>query len=743
MANLKYFSQLENFKVDSTKVFLQEENNTLATDKDMTWMSAYATQRMELHTMNRAHDKYPQIFSHAVYKVRPASPTEDYFFEKRFENAALIFTSEWTKKMQQSIYCNSRGEKISATPNTQPFAYRSGAGTWTASNPACFFRKDIERKDNNPDVPFTTWTPDGECILDSQANFSFFTVTDVRSDKNYTMRLNTISTGADAYLKKNRGFWSFSAEQNEFYCNEFFKKFDKEGKYCYDPWWKKVLSYTLFGTQLVLMIQAACDKNTNKKTYSEDLGLFPELDGIPREIFDVEFWENNINTNNRIPAPDILLSDLGFTNEMRTLAKRGQFIWISTENGLVEEFLLFKQPFNQWVKTSDQLSDLAYMTEKYYQDNATFYSKKNTLKMSQEEVLEWINEHFKEFGSNIMHVLTMLIDPDFLLELGVSIGASVIESAILDKIKQFIRKKLPILLNKGINKVFAKASARMFQQVMKKTMARIVTAAMVKLAGKLALALVMCSSGILTVVGIIELISLCLDLLTLFGWDPLGFNNEFSSALYDELFQAEISRRVSGDGDKINPSIFASFILNINDENDEKGEENGTQQQFQSTRIFTREPTKNWFSIDATSINFNSAVPLRPTVYPDIESFCLFLYGQYLTFRTGNSYGQRFDWDEDTINFNNTITEKILSTVDIFDVILRKADEPKYVAPLQDRMSLTVLTLLITTILTLMLMFVNYTFATSIAVIGSLLSAFVKFSGFNVFKLLTETQPFL
>ena len=119
------------------------------------------------------------------------------------------------------------------------------------------------------------------------------------------------------------------------------------------------------------------------------------------------------------------------------------------------------------------------------------------------------------------------------------------------------------------------------------------------------------------------------------------------------------------------------------------------------------------------------------------------MYGQYLTFRTGNSYGQRFDWDEDTINFNNTITEKILSTVDIFDVILRKADEPKYVAPLQDRMSLTVLTLLITTILTLMLMFVNYTFATSIAVIGSLLSAFVKFSEFNVFKLLTETQPFL
>lgn len=133
------------------------------------------------------------------------------------------------------------------------------------------------------------------------------------------------------------------------------------------------------------------------------------------------------------------------------------------------------------------------------------------------------------------------------------------------------------------------------------TVARMTGAMVGQLTTRAMLALASTASGIGIVIGILELISLVLEMMLMFDWDPGNYNSQFDNDVYDDMIRGWIRVRQTYAMDKMSPRFFLSmFDSAMNDrssrvEGDRIDDSSRTVAQFRTRFYIGDEKNAPWY----------------------------------------------------------------------------------------------------------------------------------------------------
>lgn len=596
--------------------------------EDNAWMSKYANVRYNMAIFEDAAKDFPNLISNLGVKITPANPDKDYYFESHFSDWALLFETSFTEISCKLMDCPSfktHGETCNFETDyssKQSFAFRSGDSTILTCHPWCFARQlntkiktQTRNDDERVDLMHTIWDKGkNQCLYMEDAGYNWIVDPYVRSDKKFTNRLNTFPTGAEVFVKNNDdGEIIYAAKHNTYYCDEFFRILNDEGN-CKPTLSDKILSFTSIGTSLVQLTKQACNPDAGTR---KTLDLKPDYSKFEKWQYEFEAWKLKIEQTspNFIIKRNSVLTDFGFTDKLLTKEQRGRWYWHSFENSIIEQFILYKDLDS--VTNSSYLDSLVspYKTFFKYDVGRATIAEPSDLWIVVFSLLEFsISQNFK----------------DFLWSVGVGFTEEILRRLITET----LLKTIPKLITKALTKVFQTASRRIVTLAMTKLLISIAGNFALKISLRMSIMLAKLSSGILTVLAILDFIVFAFDLAFMFI-DPLGFANEFDSKMYEQISAAQINalRQSVGpidssiDDNVVGLNLTPAFVMRVllNYDNIEQSAE-----QDEETEVETKEDT-------------------RPRYYSDSSLFLLSCMNEYLLNRETNSYGQLFNWDLDIL----------------------------------------------------------------------------------------------
>ncbi|CAG9771728.1 unnamed protein product [Ceutorhynchus assimilis] len=646
-----------------------DTNEIVPQNADYLDMSTYATQRQKLFMAEKMANKYPEIFSWCDIVIRPAISPQDYVYEKKFADWAIWVDWTWTKTGCTKISCNPSGQKFDCTVKDAPFAFRSGDTTWTACEPACFFRNDIPSTSTGVHSLQTQYH-NGKCYWVSSAIHAWMT-----NPTGSTYRLV-----ADTY-----NIPTIKGRINKYYCDAYFQEL--KGDDCEEPWWSEVLGYTFLGQSLIKFIDQAASPNAGTR---DQVSLEPDLKSLPAYMLDKHVWKRHINDSFKMIKPDVLLSDLGFTPAMLSQEKRGHFLFHNS-SGIVERFL-FYDSVEYTTNRSSSRTEYLRLLEPIGEIAKTNHRRRRSVretratKQNLSSFFDWdsIGDRFSRIASVIMQ---MLVQKDFYVQVGVDYSWHLLSQKLGPEFKEILSKVFS-----NMSQVLASNSARIIDTIASHEMGHIASYLIVKSTTKFTLMLTRMAAVSSTVIGVVADIALFLDLAVMLGWDPLGLKNQIDSQILEILReQAIVTRYKTGDPNcEIDPSFFSKFVLNENF-NDNTTTTPMPEPKSQFSYAHSRYKSSTTSGSDTIARRTDSGSIKRPRLYHTQTLFQISCLSEYLNARTSNSIGQRYDWDRDIVRN----TDEWMTRYEIFSHLMQKTDLTNYTETLQARQCLTVIILFI------------------------------------------------
>lgn len=104
------------------------------------------------------------------------------------------------------------------------------------------------------------------------------------------------------------------------------------------------------------------------------------------------------------------------------------------------------------------------------------------------------------------------------------------------------------------------ASRTLMNLAVRSSVSRIVGQTMAHLTTRLMLALSTTATGVGAILGVVELISLAMDLALAFGWDPGNYRNEFDNEVYDDMARAWKERKMYAEATAFEPDMLLAII---------------------------------------------------------------------------------------------------------------------------------------------------------------------------------------
>lgn len=695
-------------------------------------MALYTAQRNKLFMADQMLKKYPEIFSWCDIVVRPAINPEDYSFEQNFNDWAIWVDWTWTEMGCTKISCNPRGQDFDCHADKQPFAFRSGDTTWTACEPACFFRNDIPNTGGVHSLQ--TQYHNGKCFWVTSAVHAWMTDPTVRSNVRFKNRVNNLATGFDVtYEPDDYNVPTIKGRINKYYCDAFFQKLQEND--CEETWWSQVLGYSILGQSLVKFAQQAAHPNTGTR---EQISLEPDTSKIPSFMLDKEVWQKHINIKYKLIKPDVLLSDLGFTADMLMPAKRGQFVFHNV-TGIVERFIFYDSI--EKIITNNRYKRRNFPLQVLSAASTSSRSKRDTTTTDPKSqadynltLASWDWDSIGDrFSTNVSLLVQMFAQKDFYIQLGTDYSWSLLSRKLGPAFKQMLTGAF----SKITYTLTSNTSARIVECIAGHMMGEVAADLLVEFSAKFILMLTRLAVNATTVIGVIADIALFLDFIVMFGWDPLGLQNQMDSQILDMLREQAISARYkTGDADcEIDPLFFSKYVLNEKIGGGGRGKEkqNVTTKTNSKNKNLARESSENDSSLFAynhknydsvtrtiqtpvilkphvkvrrlellhqqkittrttrsiTHGNNNNVNQIRPLLFHDQTLFKISCLSEYLNARSVNSIGQRYEWDRDIVNsVSDTMTQ-----YEIYSHLMQKEDVISYTQVIKARQYLSVLVL--------------------------------------------------
>lgn len=623
---------IENFKYSIKRRKLYDIDKPSFTSEDELSSNACISNRFLLHMLWELSDVYPNLASNIEVIIRPAEKDKDFIFEDNYADAAIVVELKYKdeKKVCSIINCNSKYPNGGVCKFKDiPKYYPSGDHTTlSACNPMCFFvnasridgkisynnakeffssndyeimknngvwMKYSNEKENNEkensnnnddnenekkskiriikdvDFPQVEFTHE-RCQLANIGGNAFITLPYERSERHNICREDNFIVGDDLELIKNGGI---SGRHSKTYCNAFYKDYIEETRTCEETIWDKIFSYTFLGSTLVRLARHIIDGGDGCDTKFETDKNRPEIDSekINNLSYGTKYkWFNNYDKNFSIPPPNILLSDLGldyrdknkeWSSSIMNIRCRTNF---QKPNDILSNFdgRISARKLMQKINllSSEEKCSRKIFYPFGYDNNDDNNNDDNLLDF--DEIYDILGE---ENGSMII---------DFLLSITRDVGITAADIILQFLLKNFFKKTYSKILVYIGNRLTGKISKTLLAMGLRSGVAKISAMVLTRLSSRLMLILGTTASVIGTVIGIIELIGLLLDVMTLIGWDPGNYSSEFDNALYDDMLLGWETQKSVHESMIIDPTIILLTFLreDKNDEDDGERKEN-------------------------------------------------------------------------------------------------------------------------------------------------------------------------
>lgn len=627
---------------------------------------------------------------------------------------------------------------------------------------AANLNQEWKRKENTVDGLLNRYNPNtNACHGVPVGSYAYLVDDSIRSDKAYTTGLNTIGTGGTLYETwYNRDqIPGYSALHNKDYCDALDKKFIASEHKCKTKLWEEIIGWTFIGSTLPLLVKSLNNKNAHKR---RELNLKPSTVGIDPSLYNRDAWLNNIgaatfidpnitldalgfppgrgqlgryvyNCMDRILVEKfILYTSIIDLVKMTRDARVNQSCPVKSKPSLMSTFSRYYEMEND--KSSIVRDERMETDGGIYEDGvemigANMDSFFDTANINPNYITHKTIKHYNgpiginkppkhiesrkmgAFGeitlstflagifASLSGLLGGLSQEEFLEQLSIALGVTMTETSLRLIIKDIVKNKIPKFVAKTLPKIVAKlTSARITGMFMSRMMSRIIIRTMSKVTARLALALAALGSGILSIIGVIELLVMGLDLLMMvIGWDPLGVANEFTSDFYRDIYagglltQENITQYGDGGSFELTIDFLAQYVLFLEDETEEEETSEEEETGFTRTKINKSHLNSNAFSSSHDADTQTPKLPKRDAktrVFQTISGvgnlkskfsepdgspqsgwntkatppyeykaeeileisptvFYFAHYNQYFLSRETNSYGQLFEWDAD------------------------------------------------------------------------------------------------
>jgi hypothetical protein len=656
--------------------------DVLPTILDALDMNNFVTQHLKLVFLYEGYALFPHIFSWSSLKIRPADPVKDFIFEQGASDVAYVVEVEATQSFCEQISCNNhvRGEDRDCIfGQDSPSAFISYDQTMSQCEPACWtFGDSIVRTDKTKaDSLFVMWDETtNTCNYGNQPLFMYFTDPISRSKARWERHVNTLPTGFRVEMRDQKLY----AKMDDVYCKEFNLYLGDDNE-CKQEWYDIFAQFFPFSTTLVSLAESAA--RNNFETEPKEYDVPPDPSQISAARLDAEVWKSTIDTSYTTIRPDVLLSELGFSEEMLMPHTRAAFYYHNKERSILRIFNMVNQPsspqheyirksFNSpkmlkstsplqrsIIKSPNRLkltNQLKLSKVKQFlraTSRTTFHEDYNHLK--RDLVAPEVYSDQSDGQSDIEHVLDMA--SNFLANLPALFGQicqdwlGLTEMAsqflilkMLQKIKTWLLKIIERGLTNVITTLFEKISSRIFsatfENLISLAVSRIISSCVGKmmiLAAKMAVATIDFIEWVQVIIAIVDIVYML--------FDPFGMYNNIGQKDLD-LITHNYHEGLAVYGmtkPEIDPTLYYNLLINM----------------------------ANDFGISDT---FKSAIKSdgieRPFSYEGDENiFVIYASAFYLTSRTANSAGKLFNWDADTKTYGGsavptTIYQSMIRNVD-------------------------------------------------------------------------------
>lgn len=485
------------------------------TAEDYSNAAKYAARHKTILLLQKANEITPQITSHFIISETDATD-EDFYIPPKLVGRAKIIKVKQSEKSCTKMSCNPTDMTGAISRSRDTGIYSIGTNGQFALNnqPACYnLRTDIEIDKETIQSVRVEWDPKAEqCNYLSQLS-TWLEAPRYRDDKAYVKRLNNLAAGFDR-SEGNPTIYDY----NKYYCDVFGDEFDPDSKTCYVPGWQSIVE-AIIGTQITAMIKIAVTSGlTENLMPAPDL---PDPPAIPSWMYQKQ-WAQDIDTSFTIPPIDN-------TNSYSSKT------FIRAKPGVKRS----KTEINPHLKNKNSRS------ERYPQKSLR------------------TNNDFSQAMSDIGNMLVEMIgDPMFYASIGIDLGSDMALSAI-KKLCKNLAEKLTANTIKILSETVTSIGTKLLQTSFRVMLTQTIKTTVLKVASKLAIALLRLGAAASSVIGIVLMIISAVDIILMF-WDPLGFNNKYPPTLVNETsIQGiyDIRRQLASPSPEFSFELYVSMLL--------------------------------------------------------------------------------------------------------------------------------------------------------------------------------------
>ncbi|MGI4814511.1 MAG: hypothetical protein ACRYGG_14430 [Janthinobacterium lividum] len=547
------------------------KQKVLPTLRDEENLSRYLLERKKLYDYNKFLLISPHIASHFIVKIRAATQ-EDYYFENKFRDSAIIVEILPSSKSCESSNCfpgYPRGQKCKTTTTPKPF--KSGDDIVIGCNPACHNLFSAPQNDKIQS-PLVGYNKRLEACLFKNLGYEMWGREDFYRAEKPTPNITDIGTGFNmrGEMVNEEGYGIPLFDINKQYCDHFNLDFiegtNKFSK-CDTSTGQDVGGF-LFGSYIYALMGYSGEWiekqfGVGSNIISSEL-TDVETHTLPPPSVDIKAWKSDTRPNSFLFKTSLLLSELGINANTKHMTWTNEF---NPMGQLIEPALIYTivpmEGFEDGKRPDYLPLTIEYTKKLNYKDNLIPPEYKigdtgfRTLKQPPPKFDKSLTDHVDKSNGDIT---SALIDSLFSFDTARQLYLGIVVDDFTQLLKQTIIKlikRLAPVLFQSIETSIVKLSSRIALSVVRTITVQIVAREIATIVTKALVTFAKLTAFALDAATWVFLISNIVDIfLTL--WDPYNLNKRLNPDILKHMAEATMAENV-----KLFGSVNAEYDMTI------------------------------------------------------------------------------------------------------------------------------------------------------------------------------------